>query len=313
MHALCVGEAGHGDDHDDNDNMSMESWEHAKDIFPEAEWEFETSSRLLKGRRNDDTQRLLANYLGDEFEAKSKNQTSIGSDSEDENDYSLFDEESFQERRRREYEDEGSDGDETSHSSQATLGEMSIVELKVDKSELAALSDNDGEENDSDDEDDQSDGSNEDKGTIRRSRRLRKKAKPIDDDSDGVDVDNFVGADFSESNIIEGKRKRKRVDYRKLNDVLFGDLSSAQQGELDDGEDFRADSSPKRRKASKKRRDRQRKQNDHPSDGLQSDSNDDKEAEEGSKTSSGSDDNDDNGSIGDINDADDVEDDEDED
>lgn len=310
MHALCVGEAGHGDDHDDNDNMSMESWEHAKDIFPEAEWEFETSSRLLKGRRNDDTQRLLANYLGDEFEAKSKNQTSIGSDSEDENDYSLFDEESFQERRRREYEDEGSDGDETSHSSQATLGEMSIVELKVDKSELAALSDNDGEENDSDDEDDQSDGSNEDKGTIRRSRRLRKKAKPIDDDSDGVDVDNFVGADFSESNIIEGKRKRKRVDYRKLNDVLFGDLSSAQQGELDDGEDFRADSSPKRRKASKKRRDRQRKQNDHPSDGLHSDSNDDKEAEEGSKTSSGSDGNDDNDSIGDIND---VEDDEDED
>ena len=31
--------------------------------------------------------------------------------------------------------------------------------------------------------------------------------------------------DFDEDNIIVGKRRRKAVDYRKLNDSMFGDLS----------------------------------------------------------------------------------------
>merc|ERR1712166_1141941 len=48
------------------------------------------------------------------------------------------------------------------------------------------------------------------------------------------------GADFCESNIINGKRKRQRVNYRKLNDMMFGDLSDNQQVMIDGGDDFDA-------------------------------------------------------------------------
>jgi len=152
----------------------------------------------------------------------------VGSDSEDENDYSLFDEDSFQERRRQEREDEydgRSDDDDSTRSSQATLQEMDDVDYKVGKSELAALSEEERSDSDSDEESETK---------IRRSRRLEKleegeQANPLD-----------IGADFDEANIIVGKRNRKRVNYRKLNDMMFGDLSDDQQGIIDGGDDFDA-------------------------------------------------------------------------
>eukprot|EP00529_Nitzschia_sp_RCC80_P007472 CAMPEP_0113522260 /NCGR_PEP_ID=MMETSP0014_2-20120614/45098_1 /TAXON_ID=2857 /ORGANISM="Nitzschia sp." /LENGTH=1314 /DNA_ID=CAMNT_0000420313 /DNA_START=121 /DNA_END=4065 /DNA_ORIENTATION=- /assembly_acc=CAM_ASM_000159 len=305
MQALCVGEAARGDD-DDEDHASIESWDHAKDIFPEAEGEFETSTKLLRGKRNEDTQRLLANYLGDEFETKTKNQMPVGSDSEDENDYSLFDEESFEERRRREYNDEGSEGDDTSHSSHVTLGELSSIELEVDKSELAALSDNsDDDDSDEDEDENQSISSNEGRQQSRRSRRLKKKNQS-EEDSASESNDDALGADFSENNILEGKRKRKRVDYRKLNDALFGDLSKAQQGQLDDAEDFKARSPPnqrKRSKASGSSQHQQRKQNDDEQDDEEEINASDEENEDDSsgeededEEESGDDDDDDSGS-----------------
>ena len=44
--------------------------------------------------------------------------------------------------------------------------------------------------------------------------------------------------DFDESNIIQGRRKRKAVDYRKLNDDMFGDLTPTKQEKIfgDEGE-----------------------------------------------------------------------------
>ena len=72
----------------------------------------------------------------------------------------------------------------------------------------------------------------ESENKIRRSRRLERKEE--------VGESNLLdcGADFDEANIIEGKRKRKRVNYRKLNDMMFGDLSDHQQGIIDGGDDF---------------------------------------------------------------------------
>ena len=218
IHDLCVG--------DENDESSTGSWDDVfEDVFPGSQWEYETSLKILKGKRNEDTQRLLAMFLGEDINKK-KVQMPVGSDSEDENDYSLFDEDSFQERRRQEREDEsdGRSGEEDSVcSSQATLQEMENVDYKVGKAELAALSDEECSTSDSDDESE---------NKIRRSRRLERKEE--------VGESNLLdcGADFDEANIIEGKRKRKRVNYRKLNDMMFGDLSDHQQGIIDGGDDF---------------------------------------------------------------------------
>lgn len=193
-------------------------------------WEYETALKILKGKRNDDTQRLTEILLGEDTD-KNQPQMPIGSDSEDENDYSLFDEDSFEERRNRERQEEernGSDDDDDAStcSSHATIQGMSGVEFKVGKDELAALSENEDEQSD-----ECSDEGNESK--IRRSKRLTKRNDFTEESNDAI-----VGADFSESNIIDGKRKRKRVNYRKLNDMMFGDLSDHQQVLIDGGDDF---------------------------------------------------------------------------
>ena len=221
IHDLCVD--------DENEDASSDSWEDAGDIFPGSQWEYETATKILKGKRNEDTQRLLEMFLGESVK-KTKVQMPVGSDSEDENDYSLFDEESFQERRRQEREDENkdsSDHDGSICSSQATLLDFDDIDYKVGRAELAALSEEECSESTSE---------NESENKIRRSRRLEKR--------DEVEEPNplEIGADFNEANIIVGKRKRKRVNYRKLNDMMFGDLSDKQQGIIDGGDDFDAKS-----------------------------------------------------------------------
>jgi hypothetical protein len=225
MHDLCVG----SEDADcDGDNESLESWENVQDVFPSSLWEYETAMKLLKGKRNGDTQRLLALYLGEDIDDKPEPMP-IGSDSEDENDYSLFDENSFEQRKRKDREQwDESDGGST-HSSQATLVGMSSVEYYVGKDELAALAEGDDSENSGIE-------SNLDSctGRIRKSRRIRKRVEGEEEDSKSADF----GADFSEANILEGKRKRNRVDYRKLNDALFGDLDDKQKSQIDDNDDF---------------------------------------------------------------------------
>ncbi len=220
IHDLCVG--------DENEEASIESWDDVhEDVFPGSQWEYETAQKILKGKRNEDTQRLLTMFLGEDIHKK-KVQMPVGSDSEDENDYSLFDEDSFQERRQKE-KDEQSFADSVA-SSEATLLDYDDIDYRVKKSELDALSEEEGSESES--EEDKDDDNSENR--VRRSRRLEKKeeqdeAKPMD-----------MGADFDEANIIVGKRTRKRVNYRKLNDMMFGDLSDQQQGIIDGGDDFDA-------------------------------------------------------------------------
>eukprot|EP00934_Nitzschia_sp_Nitz4_P007629 Nitzschia sp. Nitz4//scaffold134_size62860//19808//22524//NITZ4_006322-RA/size62860-augustus-gene-0.64-mRNA-1//-1//CDS//3329535478//7619//frame0 len=209
------------------EESSLHSWGNVDDVFPDSEFEFNSSMKLKAGKQNEDTARLLKVYLGDDFFGdKEAVPMPVGSDSEDENDYSLFDEESFDERRRKEKEEHVDDDDdsESSHSSQATLQDMSSVEMKIGKSELAALSEEEDEESSSDDESD---------SPKRRSRRLRSKTVKSEHSSFAD-----VGADFDESNILEGKRQRKKVDYRKLNDALFGQLSAKEKAAIDDKDDF---------------------------------------------------------------------------
>lgn len=259
-----------GNKHNHNETSSLHSWNNIeKDVFPEAEWEYNSSLKFKAGKQNEDTVKLLERYLGDDFTTSQQKQLipmPIGSDSEDENDYSLFDEESFEERRRKEREigekagnndsdnknkddvdddddNDDDDSDESTRSSQATLQDMSSVELKIGKSELAALSDvEDDSHDDSDNDADDDNASSNSNGNAnggrhrRRSRRLKNRTTAAAKSEQSSFAD--VGADFDRGNILEGKRRRKQVDYRKLNDALFGDLTAEERAQIDDKDDF---------------------------------------------------------------------------
>ena len=73
IHGLCEGDA--------DDGASIESWEDIyEDVFPGSQWEFETAQKILKGKRNQDTQSLLTMFLGEDMHKK-KVQMPVGSDS----------------------------------------------------------------------------------------------------------------------------------------------------------------------------------------------------------------------------------------
>jgi hypothetical protein len=218
-----------------DDSSSLRSWAGVDEVFPTAEWEYEAAMKLKRGRQNDDTRELLAIYLGEDFQqGEPPSSMPIGSDSEDEEDYSLFDENSFKERRHKERGGEEiirDDSSKSTHSSQATLVDMEDVELKIGNDELAALSaEDDGDESSSSVDDD--DGS--DNGRARRSRRLLSKTQQSEQSSFADNV-----ADFSEANILEGPRRRKRVDYCRLNDAMFGGLTAQEKAQIDDTDDFK--------------------------------------------------------------------------
>jgi len=224
-----------GDDDDDND--SLKSWDRPDEVFPRAQWEYETALQLRNGKQNDDTKALLQLVLGsadsdgnddvDQGERNALDDISDGTDDEEIDGH--FDLEAFHEERRRlkEAGGDGSDND-SSHSSAATLVDMSSVELKIGKDELDCLED----ESDSSSHEKESDDSDSEAGGGRRSRRLRKRQNE-------EEAPKKVGVDFDPTNIVQGKRRRTAVDYRKLNDSMFGSLDDSENAKLDDKEDFR--------------------------------------------------------------------------
>lgn len=242
------------DEDDDSDEDSLKSWERPTDVFPDSKWEHEAALELKAGKQTDATDALLRLALGEGDEEQQQQGNLLDYLSDGTDDVELdghFDLESFHEERKREYEemagsdDDDSTDDDSSHSSQATLVDMSSVELKIGKDELDCLSqgsvDSDSEDDSgsgSGSDDDGSEGS-ESGGEVRRSRRIRKLQNP-------VEIPKSVGVDFDPGNIVQGKRRRKPVDYRKLNDALFGDLDDKENAKLDDKEDFQVQVQPKR-------------------------------------------------------------------
>lgn len=84
--------------------------------------------------------------------------------------------------------------------------DMSSVELNIPKDELDALS----------------------AGSSPPCRRAKRNPVPASVDAGALD----------ESNIIHGKRRRQNVDYRRLNDAMFGALKEEEMENVDDAEDF---------------------------------------------------------------------------
>ena len=223
-------------DDDDDDDDSLKSWEQPDDVFPRSKWEYETALQLKDGKQNSETKALLQLVLGhgddNQGEGRLLDYMSDGTDDVELDQH--FDLDAFHEDRRREYEDGDSDDDST-HSSAATLVDMSSVELKIGKDELNALSEGSDDSSGEDDSDSEN-GSGSDEGSRargrRQSRRLRKRGNQ-------EEAAKTMGVDFDSNNIVQGKRRRTNVDYRKLNDSMFGDLDDSEVANLDDKEDFR--------------------------------------------------------------------------
>jgi hypothetical protein len=209
---------------------SLKSWEAVDEVNPNAAWEFATATQMKDGVCNAATRRLLAQVTGEDPELDGTAGAMEEEDDDEDDDH--FDLEVFEAQRRKEQEDtegrsECFDDVSQTHSSQATLAETSSVEMEIGKDELQALAtdndqNSDGEGSNNLDCNEQS----------RRSRRLKKK----------LTVNSNTSADSSSdpgkldsSNIVHGKRGRKKIDYIKLNDALFGDAFSA---DLDDGDEF---------------------------------------------------------------------------
>jgi hypothetical protein len=171
---------------------------------------------LKEGKRNTATKQLLAQVLGLDSLPDDEDHDDVEEDAH-------FDPNAFDVERRkaREALEEEEADEDSSRSSQATLVDMSSVELEIGKDELAALSDPENEDDDEDDDDD----------SRRKSRRIRKHDST--NASSGADPGRF-----DESNIVEGKRGRKPVDYKKLNEAIFGDLPDAEAAKIDDTDDF---------------------------------------------------------------------------
>jgi hypothetical protein len=230
------------DNSGEEEHNEEDEWDTPRDVFPNSRWEYETAVKYSQGKQNDDTDALLAIYLGEEIVGTNKGTTNpMGSDSEDESDYSLFDEESCGRKKKAREEDDDDNGEEDSsdRSSKATWLSSS-VDMSIGRAELDALSEEEEEDDDSRSNASSSGSSN----NRRRSRRLRALEET-------ENQENAIGAaDFDESNILEGKRRRKAVNYRKLNDSLFGKLSEKQKAKLDDGEDYQGKKTAKRKSRS---------------------------------------------------------------
>jgi len=213
----------------DDGYSSDESWEKADDVFPEAEAEYKIALLLKEGKAS------LAALFGETLDLTDVNVNELkapGSDEELKDD----DDEDFDD-------EETSDRDSSGNRSSSTRdsdGTESVCGARI-KEELAALSSADEDNNSSND----IDADKMNKTQIRGRKRARIDYKKLagedsSDSSDDSSTDNRRPGErvdpgkFDVNNIVIGKRKRKTVDYPKLNKQLFGDAPGSVGGQTMD-------------------------------------------------------------------------------
>eukprot|EP00956_Cyclotella_meneghiniana_P010786 scaffold15090_cov50-Cyclotella_meneghiniana.AAC.5 len=201
---------------EEHDNLPSKEWENACDVFPEAESDISVAIKLKDGIRDSEVNGFLSGALGiSSIALSTSNNESIEylDDDDDESDDEDFD--SVCEVKEDAKDADDSDDEDSLVEEERLLGE------KIDKDELDALSV--GSEEVDDDDTSQSDGSTRDRQSMRKTRRSARQARgnlTSDDEDDKPDVGTLDTA-----NIVSGKRNRVKVDYRKLNDAMFGDES----------------------------------------------------------------------------------------
>jgi hypothetical protein len=212
-----------------DDSSSLRSWADVNEVFPNAEVDYPAAIMLRKGRKNAASIALVNRVLG--LEEDMNDELSAGDDDESDDD-EKFDLNSFERRKKEERQnarlvDNDSSNEDITVSSAATLEEISSVELEIDRDELAALSDGEGDDTDENQSFEKVFAKRNTKGMRLRSKRLYDIGRNSED----------IGK-LDESNIIDGKRGRAPVDYILLNRSIFGDLSQDEAAEIDDDDDF---------------------------------------------------------------------------
>eukprot|EP00545_Synedropsis_sp_CCMP1620_P004844 CAMPEP_0119018852 /NCGR_PEP_ID=MMETSP1176-20130426/20385_1 /TAXON_ID=265551 /ORGANISM="Synedropsis recta cf, Strain CCMP1620" /LENGTH=775 /DNA_ID=CAMNT_0006972937 /DNA_START=29 /DNA_END=2353 /DNA_ORIENTATION=+ len=229
---------------------SVASWEQVNDVFPESPKEYEMAIKWKEGGgvMDDETRAYLKNLFGDDDDAARYEHGDDGADGggvvEEEDDE---EDDDFDPIKAKKSNQEDDDVDDDA-SSNATLNDMSSVELNIGRKELDALSG--GEESSDEDDDDDDDDNGKSKSSqkkngdkARRSRRIRsaRTSRTNTDDDESSDAAEPSQQDIGkldEGNIVRGKRRRRRIDYRLLNDSMFGKLSAKDKAKMDDTDDF---------------------------------------------------------------------------
>lgn len=191
----------------DDDADSLKSWDQVQDVFPEAEEEYDLAQKLRRSRgvcdavEDKDIHRLLAPILGPDILGVEHSESQVEkNDSDDEDD------DNFDPQQRLE-----DDDDNSSTGSPASLADLSSVELEVPAEEVVALFKEHLLLSPPQD------------GRRRVSLRLSRRDSNTSYDPGQMDL----------ANILNGKRPRRRIDYRQLNDALFGQLSERELQEWD--------------------------------------------------------------------------------
>ena len=241
-----------GDEWYSEDAGSVASWDCVNDVFPEAPIQYEMAMNWKNNKIDDPTKAYLKDFFGDDDDDHHHHYVVDDNDNQHDSDEEEEDDD-FDPTKKADGDDDNSDA-----SSKATLGDLSI-ELNIGRKELAALS---GGESSSDDDDDASKKQNK----TRRSRRMRGSyaaaSRTNTDDEKSASITSADVGKFDESNIVLGKRRRRKIDYAVLNDSMFGKLSAKDRKDIDDEVEFEY-------KAPKKRRDTTSSESDD-SDGEES-------------------------------------------
>lgn len=193
------------------DDSSKSSWDDAEDVFPEALSEQDAAEKWREGKCNDNSEKVFGEMLGIEIEKEMKNDKVEQVDEDDESDTTFVSKEM---------------SEPSISSSGSNSDECLEFDWKVDKSELSALSGSEDELSINKESE-----RKETTGRVRKSKRL-KRQNFLDGEKSDRSVD--VGA-LDKSNIVYGKRNRSKVDYNRLNDVMFGKVAASS---IDDEEEY---------------------------------------------------------------------------
>jgi hypothetical protein len=225
---------------------SVASWDQVDDVFPESPVDYEMAMKWKENKMDKSTKNYLKDLFGgDDGDAAvyEHGDEGIGDDGDEEEDE---DDDDFDPDKAKKSKVKDDDNDDDA-SSNASLNDMSSVELNIGRSEVAALSGGEQSSDDDEDDDDENDtGKSKQKsgGKARRSRRIRStRTSRTNTDNESSDNDEALAppqdiGKLDEANIVRGKRRRRRIDYRVLNDSMFGKLSAKDEEKIDDTDDF---------------------------------------------------------------------------
>jgi hypothetical protein len=194
---------------DNDDASTIRSWDRASDVFPEAEKEYEMAIKWKEGQQDAEIAAFISNVLGIPIENSSGNNTGVESREEQEEESDDSEDEDFDVNVKKQNREEQKD-DQSDDSSKASLQDMSDVEGTIDRNELDALS------LPSDESNDKKQDSNG--GGRRRTRSARSSRAASANNSSGEESSSSRQVDvgtLDESNIVQGKRRRNQVDYRR--------------------------------------------------------------------------------------------------